>query len=59
MSGEAVALLTYVWHYLIARTLYDHLVHPLTRGDFSVVLLVLCAAAVGFAIARTNGRGPL
>jgi hypothetical protein len=50
-----MTLLTYLWHYLVARTLYDHLVHPLARGDFSAMVLVLSSAAVGFALARATG----
>jgi hypothetical protein len=52
---QAMTLLTYLWHYLVARTLYDHLVHPLARGDFSAMVLVLSSAAVGFALARATG----
>jgi cation transport ATPase len=58
MSPLAVALLTYVWHYLIARTIYDQLVRPIEHGNFSVVLLVACAAAVAFAVGRVTRARP-
>jgi hypothetical protein len=40
---------------VVARTLYDHLLHPLVRGDFSAVVLVLGSGAVGFGLARATG----
>jgi hypothetical protein len=58
MSPPAVALLTYVWHYLIARTIYEQLIRPIERGNFSVVLLVACAAAVAFAAGRLTRARP-
>jgi hypothetical protein len=54
-AQQAVTLLTYLWHYVVARTLYDHLLHPLVRGDFSAVVLVLGSGAVGFGLARATG----
>jgi len=56
----AVALLTYLWHYLTARTIYDDLVRPLAHGNLSVAVLVACVGAVGFAAGRLTaptGRG--
>ena len=48
----STVFITYLWHYLIARTIYDDLVRPLAHGNLSVALLVACAAAVGFAAGR-------
>jgi hypothetical protein len=58
MNALAVALLTYLWHYLIARTIYDDLVRPLARGNVSVALLLACVGAVGFAVGRSTRRRP-
>jgi hypothetical protein len=34
-------LLTYLWHYTLARLLYDHLVRPLGLGALAVALLAV------------------
>ena len=46
MSVPASAFVTYLWHYLVARLVYDDLVHPLLRGHG-----VALAAGVGIAVA--------
>jgi hypothetical protein len=57
MTPAGVSLVTYVWHYLVARMLYDELVRPLAHGDVTFVVLLACVAAGGFAIGRrTRGR---
>ena len=53
---EAVSLLTYVWHYLVARMLYDQVVRPLAHGDPAGVLLLACVAAGGFLLGRRTRR---
>jgi hypothetical protein len=54
MSG-ATMFLTYLWHYLIARTLYDQVLRPLIHGRASAaVVLVLVAGA--FALGRITRR---
>jgi hypothetical protein len=56
-SSPAVSLLTYVWHYLIARMLYDHLLRPLLGGDVAGILVLACVAALAFlAGRRTRSR---
>ena len=57
MSPPAVSLLTYVWHYLVARMLYDHLLRPLGHGDAAVLLLLACVATLAYAVGRRTGRG--
>ena len=44
----ATAFLTYLWHYMLARFLYDVLV----RGHLPTALLVVAVAVVGFALRR-------
>jgi hypothetical protein len=45
VSAPATTLLTYVWHYVVARLLYDDLVRPLTRGGVATAV-----AAVGCVV---------
>ena len=53
----SATFLTYLWHYLIARTLYDQLLHPILRGHLAVLLLVAGVGAAGFLAGRsTRGR---
>ena len=56
MSDCAVSLLTYLWHYLVVRMLYDHLLRPLGHGDAAGIVLLACVAAVAFAIGRRMRR---
>ena len=43
--SHASALVTYLWHYMLARLLYDELVRPMLHGHVPVILIV--AAGVG------------
>jgi hypothetical protein len=56
MSAGSVTLITYLWHYLLARTIYDHLLRPLGHGDTSGLMLIAGVAAVAFMIGRWSGR---
>jgi hypothetical protein len=56
MSACGVALLTYLWHYLVARLLYDELVHPLVRGDLAALVAVAAAAGLAVALAGHKRR---
>ena len=57
-SAPAVSLLTYVWHYLVARMLYDHLLRPVLGGDVTGILVLACVAAFAFLAGRgTRRRG--
>jgi hypothetical protein len=51
----ATAFLTYVWHYLIARTLYDQVLRPLLHGRASAVLVAALVAAA-FVLGRITRR---
>jgi hypothetical protein len=48
--------LTYVWHYLLARTLYDELLRPTARGDFSALLILLGLVVLAFCAWRGARR---
>jgi hypothetical protein len=52
MSG----LLTYVWHYMVARVLYDELVRPLVHGHLSTAPALAAVAAVAFVLGRVRRR---
>ena len=56
MTAFGASLLTYVWHYLVARLLYDHLIAPVARGDATQLLLLAAVAAVSFGIGRRTRR---
>jgi hypothetical protein len=51
----ATAFPIYVWHYLIARTLYDQVLRPLFHGRASAVL-VLALLAAAFVLGRITRR---
>jgi hypothetical protein len=48
----SVAFLTYLWHYLAARAIYDELFRPLTRGHPGPLLWTGIVAALAFCIGR-------
>jgi hypothetical protein len=51
-------LVSYLAHYLLARLIYDDLVHPLARGDVSVVLVIAAIGGAAYALGRRSRRGP-
>jgi hypothetical protein len=54
--GYGHSFLTYLWHYVLARLVYDDLVRPLTRGgDVPVLLPVACIVLVAFLLGRRAG----
>ncbi len=52
MSLAALPLITYLWHYVVARLLFDQLLRPLERGDGPRLVLVVCIGAAGFVAGR-------
>lgn len=56
MTPLGVSLFTYVWHYLVARLLYDQLIRPLARGDAAGILLLALVAATSFGLGRRARR---
>jgi hypothetical protein len=56
MTPDAFTFLTYLWHYLVARLLYDQLVRPVVRGHLSIALLTCCVGGGAFVIGRWSGR---
>jgi hypothetical protein len=57
MIGLASTLLVYLWHYLVARLLYDELLRPLLHGrSVGVMFGALAAAVVAFLLLRRRGR---
>ena len=56
MIGPAVSLLTYVWHYLVARVFYDQLIGPVLHGDAARLAVLACVTALAFALGRRVRR---
>lgn len=58
----ATTLLTYIWHYVAARLLYDELIRPLAEGRLYVLVplaaLVLLALLAVRTIRRARPRRP-
>ena len=48
--------LTYVWPYLLARTLYDELLRPTARGGISGLLLLIGAVLLAVCAWRAVKR---
>jgi hypothetical protein len=57
MTSAAIRFIPYLWHYLVARLLYDHLVRPLIHGRVSVLALVCAIALAAFAIGWWSRSG--
>jgi hypothetical protein len=56
MTGASITFVTYLWHYLVARLLYDQLVRPVVHGHVSLVL-VTCGVGTGaFVLGRLTAR---
>jgi hypothetical protein len=53
---SAITLVTYVWHYLVARLVYDQLVRPLLHGHPSTAVLTSCIGIAAFLIGRWSAR---
>ena len=55
-TTSGVTLITYLWHYLLARTVYDQMLRPLIHGHPGSALPICCVAIAGFAVGRWSGR---
>jgi hypothetical protein len=57
MIAPAVTLLAYLWHYLVARLIYDELLRPLLDGrSGGVVLGALATGLVASLLLRRRRR---
>lgn len=45
---------TYLWHYLAARTIYDEVLRPISRGHPGGLVLIALIAAIAFAVGRRS-----
>ena len=43
---------TYLWHYLLARAIYDELLRPLAHGDPGLLILLGLLVSGAYAIGR-------
>ena len=55
MIGLALTLITYIWHYALARLVYDQFIRPAFHGRLTAVLL-LCGLADMPALPHCPGR---
>jgi hypothetical protein len=56
MSLPATTFVTYLWHYVVSRLLYDDLVHPLVGGVGAPLLILVALAAAAVAALRIRRR---
>jgi hypothetical protein len=54
--SAASTFVTYLWHYLLARAIYDDLVRPLVRGHGSGAVVLICVVVVAFVLGRVTRR---
>jgi hypothetical protein len=52
------SFLTYVWHYLLARLLYDDLIRPLLHGGAAALVGAIACVAVAVWLWRRRVRRP-
>ena len=57
MTAPATAFLTYLWHYMLARLLYDEIVRRILHGLTPAVWLAVVVAAFVLVLARGRRRG--
>jgi hypothetical protein len=48
--------ITYLWHYLAARAIYDDLLRPLTRGQLGPLMAMAVIVSVAFGLGRLSVR---
>lgn len=56
MTVFALTPVSYVWHYLVARMLYDQVLEPLERGQGSRLATLAVVAVVAFLLGRLRRR---
>jgi hypothetical protein len=54
--SAATAFLTYLWHYVVARAIYDQVIRPLVHGHPGAAVVLVCVAVVAFALGRLTRR---
>jgi hypothetical protein len=54
--SAATAFLSYLWHYIVARAIYDQVVRPLVHGHPGGAVALVCLAVVAFALGRMTRR---
>jgi hypothetical protein len=57
MITTATTLLVYLWHYLVARLVYDDLLRPMLHGSPSAITLTALAAGIAVALVHVRWRG--
>jgi hypothetical protein len=54
--SAATVFLSYLWHYVVARAIYDQVVRPLVHGHPGGAVALVCLAVVAFALGRVSRR---
>jgi hypothetical protein len=52
----ASTFVTYLWHYMTARLIYDDFLRPLTHGHPRAIVPVVVVALLAFAAGRLTRR---
>jgi hypothetical protein len=56
MTQGAITFLTYLWHYLVGRLVYDQLVRPVIHGHVSIAPLTCAVGAGAFLLGRWTAK---
>ena len=56
MTHGAITFVTYLWHYLVARLVYDQLLRPVAHGHVSMALLTFGVGAGAFLLGRFTAK---
>jgi hypothetical protein len=57
MTAGHMSVFTHVWHYVVARLLYDELVRPLLHGHVATIVLALACVCAVILVVRLTRRG--
>ena len=52
----SATFLTYLWHYLTARAIYDEFLRPFTEGHLMPLVLVALIAAAAYLHGRRSAK---
>jgi hypothetical protein len=50
----SAVFITYLWHYLAARAIYDELLRPLFGGNLTPLLPVALVAVIAYLLGRRS-----
>lgn len=56
MTEGAITFVTYLWHYVVARLLYDQLLRPVIHGHVSLVVITCGVGTGAFVLGRLTAK---